>query len=92
MSDCGEKAAASYESQGISTRPGAIERLDGEIERLSHVIDVLANRLRPVSTAGGPEISQVRPQEDSRSPLEGRAIRLGELTSQIDRIITDLDI
>lgn len=73
-------------------RPTAIDRLDSEIERLAHTLDVLTSRLRPVSTAGGAEVEQIRATEDSHSPLEGRAIRLGDLTSLLDRLIRDLDI
>lgn len=72
--------------------PTAIDRLDSELERLAHTLDVLSSRLRPVSTAGGGDVEMIRPSEDSRSPLEGRAIRLGELTSLLDRLIRDLDI
>lgn len=72
-------------------RATSIDRLDQEIERLSHTIDLLSNRLRPVSTSGA-DVEQMHPTEDSRSPLEARAIRLGELTSMLDRLIRDLDI
>lgn len=72
-------------------RANALDRLDSELERLAHTLDVLSNRLRPVSTSSA-EVEQMRPSEDSRSPLEGRAVRLGELTGIIDRVIRDLDI
>ena len=87
MSDYGTEKAMEE-----ATRSTAIDRLDSEIERLAHTLDVLSSRLRPVSTAGGAEVEQIRPSEDSRSPLEGRAIRLGELTGLLDRLIRELDI
>jgi hypothetical protein len=91
MEGYASKGADYTTSEPISS--SAIDRLDAELERLAHTLDVLSGRLRPVSTvAGGAEIEQIRPSEDSRSPLDGRAIRLGELTSLLDRLIRDLDI
>lgn len=83
-------AGTSYRTEE-PIRANAIDQIDQELERLAHTIDLLSSRLRPVSTSSA-EVEQMRPNEDSRSPLEGRAIRLGELTGIIDRLIRDLDI
>jgi hypothetical protein len=68
----------------------ALDALDGQLDRLRQLIDLLDSRLEPVSfEKEPPNISTV---PEPRSPLYGRVQRLDDLCVVLDRMIMRLDV
>ena len=72
---------------------GAVDALDREIERFDVSLERLEKLLSPVLNSYGPsETGSDTPMAAPVSPLRGRAERLSDRLSRLDRIMNDIDL